>query len=104
MIEDIMNKAVETDNFVLIEKLFNSGIVPVKVRLMNGNTETRYCNTKNMDITYYEDLDDTQQDLLQQTHKDIDYDNVIKNHDNKVEAGELKEGRHISQIINSMKV
>ena len=91
MIDDIMNEAIESDNHDKIMSMFNSGIVPVKVMLMNGNTETRWCNTKDMDITYYEDLDSTQQELLQQTYKDMDYDKVIENHDNKVEAWELKE-------------
>ena len=99
MIDDIMNEAIETDNHDKIMSMFNSGIVPVKVMLMNGNTETRWCNTKDMDITYYEDLDSTQQELLQQTYKDMDYDKVIENHDNKVEAWELKEGCHISQWL-----
>jgi hypothetical protein len=99
MIDDIINKAIESDNHDKIMSMFNSGIVPVKVMLMNGNTETRWCNTKDMNITYYEDLDSTQQELLQQTYKDMDYDKVIENHDNKVEAWELKEGCHISQWL-----
>ena len=99
MIDNIMNEAIESDNHDKIMSMFNSGIVPVKVMLMNGNTETRWCNTKDMDITYYEDLDSTQQELLQQTYKDMDYDKVIENHDNKVEAWELKEGCHISQWL-----
>ena len=99
MIDNIMNEAIESDNHDKIMSMFNSGIVPVKVMLMNGNTETRWCNTKDMDITYYEDLDSTQQELLQQTYKDMDYDKVIENHDNKGEAWELKEGCHISQWL-----
>ena len=99
MIDNIMNEAIETDNHDKIVSMFNSGVVPVKVMLMNGNTETRWCNTKDMDITYYEDLDSTQQELLQQTYKDMDCDKVIENHDNKVEAWELKEGCHISQWL-----
>ena len=85
MIDNIMNEAIESDNHDKIMSMFNSGVVPVKVMLMNGNTETRWCNTKDMDITYYEDLDSTQQELLQQTYKDMDYDKMVESYDNEVE-------------------
>ena len=101
-INETVNNLIENDNINQLDKLVNKGIVPVKVMLMNGNYETRWCNIKDMDITYYEDLDSTQQELLQQTYPNLEYDQVIKNHDDKVEKWELKEGCHISQWLNKL--
>ena len=92
---ETINNLIENDNF---DKVVSSGLVPVKVMLMNGNYETRWCSTKNLDTTYFEDLDSTQQDLIQQTYPKLDYDTVVENHDNKVKEWELKEGCHISHI------
>ena len=94
---ETINNLIENDDF---DKVVSSGLTPVKVMLMNGNYETRWCSTKNLDTTYFEDLDSTQQDLIQQTYPKLDYDTVVENHDNKVESWELKEGCHISQWLN----
>ena len=94
---ETINNLIENDDF---DKVVSSGLAPVKVMLMNGNYETRWCSTKNLDTTYFEDLDSTQQDLIQQTYPKLDYDTVVENHDNKVESWELKEGCHISQWLN----
>ena len=94
---ETINNLIENDDF---DKVVSSGLTPVKVMLMNGNYETRWCSTKNLDTTYFEDLDSTQQELIQQTYPKLDYDTVVENHDNKVEEWELKEGCHISQWLN----
>lgn len=94
---ETINNLIENDDF---DKVVFSGLTPVKVMLMNGNYETRWCSTKNLDTTYFEDLDSTQQDLIQQTYPKLDYDTVVENHDNKVKEWELKEGCHISQWLN----
>lgn len=95
MLDDTIEKIVNTNNTI-------TGIAPVKVLLMNGNYETRWCTTENMDKTYYDDLNSTQQELLQQSYPSMDYDKVIKIHDDKVEKWEYDNGCHISQILKKM--
>ena len=77
---ETINNLIENDDF---DKVVSSGLVPVKTLLLNGCYETRWCSTKDLDTTYFEDLDSTQQDLIQQTYPNLDYDTVVENHDNK---------------------
>jgi hypothetical protein len=101
MIDDIMNEAIETDNHDKIMSMFNSGVVPVTVLLLNGNYKTRWVNVSEMNKTYYEDLSSDQHDYLHNGSKSS-YLDTIYNHDKMVEKFELENNIHISQILNDL--
>ncbi len=105
-INEKMNNAIINDDIDSIEKTVSKGYAPVRVRLLNGYTETRWIDTTELHKTYYDDLSSDEQDFVIDTYKNKFngkkwLDNLIDYHDNKVETWELKNGTHISQFLKS---
>jgi|TARA_Y100000296_G_C4981982_1_gene161055 hypothetical protein len=101
MIDNIMNEAIESDDYDKIMSMFNSGVVPVRVLLLSGSYETRWVDVSKVNKTYYEDLSSDQQDYLLEGSKSS-YLDTIYNHDKMVEKFELENNIHISQMLNGL--
>lgn len=61
---DKMNSLIENGDIDGIEQVFNSGVVPIKVMLLNGRYETRWVDISNIHNEYYEDMNSDQQDYF----------------------------------------
>ena len=93
-----IDQAIEQDDY---DKLIQSGLVPVRVLLMNGKYETRWTDISDVGKEYFADLNSDCQDFVLDlfSYQNLNFDETVEMYDHKVDKYQLENGLHVSQWL-----